>query len=65
MTPKHGILLAFAGALSLTPDGLFMRLSDLGGGEMLVWRASLSRNNLFPDWICSRRQRDSDKERRA
>ena len=36
MTPKHGILLTFAGALSLTLDSFFMRLSDLGGGEMLV-----------------------------
>ena len=42
MTPKYGILLAFAGALLLPPDSLFMRLSDLNGGEMLAWRASLS-----------------------
>ena len=42
MTFNHGILLASAGALLLTPDSLFMRLSDLNGGEMLAWRASLS-----------------------
>ena len=42
MPLNHSILLAFAGALLLTLDSLFMRLSDLNGGEMLAWRASLS-----------------------
>ncbi|MEK9643305.1 MAG: DMT family transporter [Paracoccaceae bacterium] len=42
MTLNRGILLAFAGALLLTPDSLFMRWSDLDGGAMLAWRASLS-----------------------
>ncbi|NDD10780.1 MAG: DMT family transporter, partial [Rhodobacteraceae bacterium] len=39
---NRGILLAFAGALLLTPDSLFMRWSELDGGAMLAWRASLS-----------------------
>lgn len=42
MTLNRGILLAFAGALLLTPDSLFMRWSELDGGVMLAWRASLS-----------------------
>ena len=42
MTLNRGILLAFAGALLLTPDSLFMRWSELDGGAMLAWRASLS-----------------------
>ena len=42
MTPNRGILLAFAGALLLTPDSLFMRWSELDGGEMLAWRATFS-----------------------
>ncbi len=42
MTLNRGILLAFAGALLLTPDSLLMRWSELNGGEMLAWRASLS-----------------------
>ena len=42
MTLNRGILLALTGALLLTPDSLFMRLSELNGGEMLAWRASLS-----------------------
>ena len=42
MLLNRGILLAFSGALLLTPDSLFMRWSDLDGGAMLAWRASLS-----------------------
>ena len=42
MTLNRGILLALTGALLLTPDSHFMRLSELNGGEMLAWRASLS-----------------------
>ena len=39
---QFGILLALIGALILTPDSLFMRLSHLDGGAMLAWRASLA-----------------------
>ena len=35
-----GIFLALFGALILTPDALFMRLSELSGGEMVAWRAT-------------------------
>jgi len=39
---QFGILLALIGALILTPDSLLMRLSQLDGGAMLAWRASLA-----------------------
>jgi drug/metabolite transporter (DMT)-like permease len=35
-----GIFLALLGALILTPDTLFMRLSELSGGQMVAWRAT-------------------------
>ena len=37
-----GLALAIFGALLLTPDTLFMRLSELDGFSMLVWRGGLS-----------------------
>jgi drug/metabolite transporter (DMT)-like permease len=37
-----GLGLAVFGALLLTPDTLFMRLSELDGFSMLVWRGGLS-----------------------
>lgn len=37
-----GLTLAIFGALLLTPDTLFMRLSKLDGFSMLVWRGGLS-----------------------
>ena len=36
--PLFGLCLAGFGALTLTPDSLFIRLSGMGGFEMLVWR---------------------------
>lgn len=36
--PLFGIALAGFGALTLTPDSLFIRLSGMGAFEMLVWR---------------------------
>ncbi|EET49063.1 DMT family transporter [Thalassobium sp. R2A62] len=37
-----GVTLAIIGALLLTPDTLLMRLSQLDGWNMLIWRGSLS-----------------------
>ena len=37
-----GLSLALFGALLLTPDTLFMRLSELDGFTMLAWRGGLS-----------------------
>ena len=39
---QFGILLALIGALILTPDSLLMRLSQMDGGAMLAWRATLA-----------------------
>jgi drug/metabolite transporter (DMT)-like permease len=39
---QFGILLALIGALILTPDSLLMRLSQMDGGTMLAWRATLA-----------------------
>ena len=39
---QFGILLALTGALILTPDSLLMRLSQMDGGAMLAWRATLA-----------------------
>ena len=42
-----GILLALLGTLILTPDALFMRLSELSGGEMVAWRATQGGSIFF------------------
>jgi drug/metabolite transporter (DMT)-like permease len=39
---QFGILLALIGAVILTPDSLLMRLSQMDGGAMLAWRATLA-----------------------
>ncbi|WP_146589069.1 DMT family transporter [Puniceibacterium confluentis] len=44
--PLFGLLLATFGALVLTPDALFMRLSGMDGMQMLGWRG-LSMGGLF------------------
>ena len=45
-----GLVLATFGALLLTPDTLFMRLSQLDGWNMLVWRGGLSGLAYFFIW---------------
>ncbi|WP_435229399.1 DMT family transporter [Pseudopelagicola sp. nBUS_20] len=45
-----GLVLAMFGALFLTPDTLFMRLSQLDGWNMLVWRGGLSGLSYFFIW---------------
>ena len=44
--PLFGLLLATFGALALTPDALFMRLSGMDGMQMLAWRG-LSMGAIF------------------
>tara|TARA_B110000238_G_scaffold198524_1_gene243301 strand:+ start:176 stop:1075 length:900 start_codon:yes stop_codon:yes gene_type:complete len=46
-----GLSLAIFGALLLTPDTLFMRLSELDGFSMLVWRGGLSGIAYMLIWI--------------
>ena len=38
ITSTKGIVIAFLGALLLTPDTLFMRLSEMNIWTMLFWR---------------------------
>ena len=45
-----GLVMASFGALLLTPDTLFMRLSQLDGWNMLVWRGGLSGLAYFSIW---------------
>jgi drug/metabolite transporter (DMT)-like permease len=45
-----GVTLAVIGALLLTPDTLLMRLSQLDGWNMLIWRGGLSGLVYFVIW---------------
>ena len=53
-----GLTLAIFGALLLTPDTLFMRLSQLDGFNMLLWRGGLSGLAYFMIWLWVRGPRD-------
>ena len=46
-----GLALAIFGALLLTPDTLFMRLSELDGFSMLMWRGGLSGVAYLLIWL--------------
>ena len=46
-----GVTLAVIGALLLTPDTLLMRLSQLDGWNMLIWRGGLSGLAYFVIWV--------------
>ena len=63
MTALHsqrtiGLALAIFGALLLTPDTLFMRLSQLDGFNMLLWRGGLSGLAYLMIWYWMRGPRD-------
>ena len=51
-TNYKGILLAFVGVMILTPDTLFMRLSELERWQMVGWRGVLMGITLFIIWLC-------------
>jgi len=53
-----GLTLAIFGALLLTPDTLFMRLSQLDGFNMLLWRGGLGGLAYFMIWLWMRGPRD-------
>ena len=53
-----GLTLAIFGALLLTPDTLFMRLSQLDGFNMLLWRGGLSGLAYFMIWLWMRGPRE-------
>lgn len=45
--PLYGLSLAGFGALVLTPDALFIRLSEMGAWEMLFWRGILMGSVMY------------------
>ena len=55
--PLFGLLLAVFGALVLTPDTLFMRLSDMEGYQMVAWRGLLTGSVMLCAWALTSRDR--------
>lgn len=49
--PFYGIAVAFTGALIITPDTVFMRLSGMDALQMLVWRGLAMSGVLFGVWL--------------
>jgi drug/metabolite transporter (DMT)-like permease len=49
--PLYGVALAAIGALVLTPDTLFMRLSGMDTFPMLAWRGLLMGGALLMVWL--------------
>ena len=58
--PLFGLALATFGALVLTPDALFMRLSGMGGYQMVGWRGLLMGAVMVALWALSTRDRGRD-----
>lgn len=58
--PLFGLALATFGALMLTPDALFMRLSGMGGYQMVGWRGLLMGSVMLLLWALGARQRGRD-----
>ena len=58
--PLFGLALATFGALVLTPDALFMRLSGMGGYQMVGWRGLLMGAVMVALWALWSRRRGRD-----
>lgn len=58
--PSFGLLLAACGALVLTPDALFMRLSGMDGMQMLGWRGLCMGTLFLLAWALTSRSRLQD-----
>ncbi|SFN79982.1 EamA-like transporter family protein [Roseovarius lutimaris] len=58
--PLFGLLLAMFGALTLTPDALFMRLSGMGGYQMVGWRGLLMGVVMLALWVLTSRTKRCD-----
>ncbi len=56
----YGIFLALTGTLVLTPDAMFMRLSEMNGAQMFAWRGLLMGTMLVLAWGISSRHRCRD-----
>ncbi|SDX98406.1 DMT family transporter [Citreimonas salinaria] len=57
---RSGVGLALVGALILTPDALFMRLSGMGGLQMLGWRGLCMGTVFLVAWTLTSADRRSD-----
>ncbi|MEM9912803.1 MAG: DMT family transporter [Pseudomonadota bacterium] len=58
-----GLLLAFSGALILSPDALFMRLSQMDGLQMSGWRGLCMGAAMWVAWALSALDRKGDLRR--
>ncbi|MDZ7708739.1 MAG: DMT family transporter [Roseovarius sp.] len=58
--PLFGLGLACLGALVLTPDALFMRLSGMGGYQMVGWRGVMMGAVMLVLWALSSRTKARD-----
>ena len=54
-SPSYGLLIAFFGALVLSPDALFLRLSGMDGLQMLGWRGVSMGTVFFSAWVLTSR----------
>ena len=55
--PLFGLAVAAAGALFLTPDALFMRLSQMSGFQMVAWRGLIMGTVMVLAWAVLSRDR--------
>lgn len=55
--PLYGIGLAAFGAMVITPDALFMRLSGMNGAQMLGWRGLCVGTIFWAAWLLTARER--------
>lgn len=58
--PGFGLGLALFGALVLSPDALFMRLSQMGGVQMMGWRGLFMGTAMLALWLIFARSRRTD-----
>ena len=49
--PSFGVVLGLFGALAITPDTLFMRLSEMDAWTMMVWRGLQMGSCLMMAWL--------------
>ncbi|MFD0858690.1 DMT family transporter [Roseovarius aquimarinus] len=58
--PLFGLALAAFGALVLTPDAMFLRLSEMSGPQMMGWRGIFMGSSLTLLWLLTSRTRGAD-----
>ena len=58
--PAFGLMLAAFGALVLTPDAMFLRLSGMSGTQMMGWRGIFMGTALIVVWLVTSRGRKRD-----